>query len=87
MNVKEQSFRVLYGWYCLMIWPSDPLSCQAIGEPPFLGSSCVLFALQDALYSALRDAGHPEKIFTQDTPLTAEKIRIFCQENGIAKIA
>ena len=59
---------------------------QSLSESGFLGGTSVFFALQDALYSALADAGCPEEVFTLNSPLTAEKICLFCLNKGIAKI-
>ncbi|ELU04404.1 hypothetical protein CAPTEDRAFT_219969 [Capitella teleta] len=66
--------------------PKAVYSSKGIGEPGILGASSVLFALQEALVAALRDAGHLERPIISETPFTAEKVRKFLVEHGIVPI-
>ena len=50
---------------------------QGVGEPSFLLSSSVHFAIQDAIESARLDAGKTG-VFSLETPATADRIREAC---------
>jgi hypothetical protein len=39
--------------------------------------------VQEALFAALRDAGHQERPVISETPFTAEKVRKFLVDHGI----
>lgn len=60
--------------------PKAVYSSKAIGEPPlFLGSS-VFFAIKEAIKSAREESGLTGR-FRMDSPATAEKIRMACQDD------
>ncbi|RZB77506.1 xanthine dehydrogenase, partial [Asbolus verrucosus] len=60
--------------------PRAVYSSKAVGEPPlFLGSS-VLFAIKDAIKAARKENGFTAN-FRLDSPATAARIRMACQDN------
>ncbi|XP_075175818.1 aldehyde oxidase 1-like, partial [Anomaloglossus baeobatrachus] len=60
--------------------PYTIYSSKGVGEPAlFLGSS-VHFAIKDAVDSARKERGAP-KIFTLNSPVTPEKIRMTCEDD------
>ena len=56
-----------------------PRLVQAIGEPPLFLAASIFFAIKDAIQSARSDAGIPG-FFRLDSPATAERIRMACQD-------
>ncbi|XP_074641263.1 xanthine dehydrogenase/oxidase-like isoform X2 [Tubulanus polymorphus] len=64
--------------------PRAVYSSKAIGEPPlFLGSS-VFFAIKDAINAARADC-RLKGTFQMDSPATAERIRMACQDQFTAR--
>ncbi|XP_066271857.1 xanthine dehydrogenase/oxidase-like [Branchiostoma lanceolatum] len=59
-------------------------SSKGVGEPPLLLASSVFFAIKDAIYSARTDAGL-KGTFRLDSPATAERIRIACEDQFTAQ--
>ncbi|XP_022085904.1 xanthine dehydrogenase/oxidase-like [Acanthaster planci] len=59
--------------------PFNVCSSKAIGEPPFFLAASVFFAIKDAIQSARNDAGIRGP-FKLDSPATAERIRMACQD-------
>ena len=59
---------------------SHATTTQAVGEPPFFLSSCVYFALKDALVAARADAGISGHCRV-DAPLTAQRLRMACRDD------
>ncbi|XP_044271651.1 xanthine dehydrogenase isoform X2 [Tribolium madens] len=65
--------------------PRAVYSSKAVGEPPlFLGSS-VLYAIKDAIKAARRENGYEPTKFRLDSPATAARIRMACQDNITSK--
>ncbi|XP_078674888.1 xanthine dehydrogenase/oxidase-like [Branchiostoma floridae x Branchiostoma belcheri] len=66
--------------------PNDKaiFSSKAVGEPPLLLASSVFFAIKDAVSSARADAGL-KGTFRLDSPATAERIRMACQDEFTAQ--
>ncbi|EFA09973.1 Xanthine dehydrogenase-like Protein [Tribolium castaneum] len=65
--------------------PRAVFSSKAVGEPPlFLGSS-VLYAIKDAIKAARRENGYEPTKFRLDSPATAARIRMACQDNITSK--
>ncbi|XP_038045060.1 xanthine dehydrogenase/oxidase-like [Patiria miniata] len=54
-------------------------SSKAVGEPPLFLAASIFFAIKDAVQSAREDAGIP-RAFRLDSPATAERIRMACQD-------
>ncbi len=61
-----------------MVW-------QAVGEPPLFLASSVFFAIKDAIYSARTESGLTGN-FTINSPATAERIRMACEDHLIQKV-
>ncbi|XP_038073974.1 xanthine dehydrogenase/oxidase-like [Patiria miniata] len=59
--------------------PFAVCSSKAIGEPPLFLAASVFFAIKDAIQSARDDAGVPGTL-KLDSPATAERIRMACQD-------
>ena len=59
--------------------PTSGHSSKAVGEPPFFLSSCVYFALKDALAAARSDVGLDGHCAV-DAPLTAQRLRMACRD-------
>ena len=56
-----------------------------MGEPPlFLGAS-VFFAIKNAIRAARKDAGVDED-FDLDSPATAERIRLACEDKIVQNV-
>ncbi|XP_022080344.1 xanthine dehydrogenase/oxidase-like [Acanthaster planci] len=54
-------------------------SSKAVGEPPLFLAASVFFAIKDAIQSARDNAGI-SRAFRLDSPATAERIRMACQD-------
>ncbi|XP_022080496.1 xanthine dehydrogenase/oxidase-like isoform X2 [Acanthaster planci] len=54
-------------------------SSKAVGEPPLFLAASVFFAIKNAIQSARDDAGI-SRAFRLDSPATAERIRMACQD-------
>ncbi|XP_077967155.1 xanthine dehydrogenase/oxidase-like isoform X1 [Styela clava] len=59
-------------------------SSKAVGEPPLFLASSVLYAIKDAIKSARVDAGMTGA-FRLDSPATAERIRLACEDDFVRK--
>ncbi|XP_039267086.2 xanthine dehydrogenase/oxidase-like isoform X1 [Styela clava] len=57
---------------------------KAVGEPPLFLAASVLFAIKNAIKSARSDAGITGP-FRLDSPATAERIRIACEDDFASK--
>ena len=57
-------------------------SSKAVGEPPFFLSSCVFFALKEAVHAARKEGGH-EGHFRIDAPATAHRVRMACRDGVV----
>jgi xanthine dehydrogenase/oxidase len=57
--------------------PTSVHSSKAVGEPPFFLSSCVFFALKEAIHAARAESGLTG-FFRVDAPATAHRIRMAC---------
>ncbi|KAG5458598.1 MAG: molybdopterin binding aldehyde oxidase/xanthine dehydrogenase [Olpidium bornovanus] len=67
-------------------------SSKGVGEPPLFLGSTVLFAIRDAVKAARSDAGlavSGENVvpFRLDSPATAERIRLACQDDIVKRTA
>jgi len=60
--------------------PRAVYSSKGIGEPAFIAGSSVLFAIQDALYSALDAQGKTDVSFVLNSPATVESVHRLCQK-------
>ncbi|XP_071785351.1 xanthine dehydrogenase/oxidase-like [Asterias amurensis] len=60
-------------------------SSKAVGEPPLMLAASVFFAIKDAIQSAREDAGITG-VFRLDSPTTAERIRMACQDQFTQRI-
>ncbi|GMT22071.1 hypothetical protein PFISCL1PPCAC_13368 [Pristionchus fissidentatus] len=60
-------------------------SSKAIGEPPLFLGSCALFAIRDAI-KAFREARGLAGYFRFDSPATAERIRLACEDDLLDKV-
>ncbi|XP_038045213.1 xanthine dehydrogenase/oxidase-like [Patiria miniata] len=61
-------------------------SSKAVGEPPLFLAASIFFAIKDAIQSAREDAGIP-RAFRLDSPATAERIRMACQDQFTKQIS
>ncbi|GMR45518.1 hypothetical protein PMAYCL1PPCAC_15713, partial [Pristionchus mayeri] len=60
-------------------------SSKAIGEPPLFLGSCALFAIRDAIKAFRADRGIGG-YFRFDSPATAERIRLACEDELLDKV-
>lgn len=58
---------------------------QAVGEPPLFLASSIFFAIKNAVESARKDAGFDGR-FRFDSPATAERIRMACEDHLTLKV-
>lgn len=58
---------------------------QAVGEPPLFLASSVFFAVEDAIKSARAEIGL-KGIFELNSPATAERIRMACEDQLTQKV-
>ncbi|XP_047499622.1 xanthine dehydrogenase/oxidase-like isoform X1 [Penaeus chinensis] len=65
--------------------PRAVFSSKAVGEPPLLLATSVFYAIKQAVASARADQGF-DPVFRLDSPATAERIRISCQDPLTQKI-
>ncbi|KAK4295724.1 hypothetical protein Pmani_031735 [Petrolisthes manimaculis] len=65
--------------------PRAVFSSKAVGEPPLCLASSVFFAIKQAIASVRSDHNLPP-VFRLDSPATAERIRMACQDFITAKI-
>ena len=61
--------------------PTAVHSSKAVGEPPFFLSSCVYFALKEAVGAARAETGQRGHVRI-DSPLTAAKLRLACHASA-----
>ena len=66
--------------------PKAVYSSKGIGEPPLLLASSVFFAVRQAIKAARKDAGFEKKYFQLDSPLSAERIRMACEDHLTQKV-
>lgn len=59
--------------------PKAIYSSKAVGEPPLFLASCVLFAVNEAINAARKDAGIDES-YRLNAPATSAKIRMGCED-------
>ncbi|CAB3367423.1 Hypothetical predicted protein [Cloeon dipterum] len=64
--------------------PRAVYSSKAVGEPPFFLAASVFFAIKNAIASARADVGL-KGAFRLDSPATAARIRVACQDRFTAK--
>ena len=73
---------------CLLRGASNPravYSSKAVGEPPLFLAASVFYAIKNAMRSAREDAGvSPD--FHLDSPATAERIRLGCEDQLLAQV-
>eukprot|EP00090_Calanus_glacialis_P022255 TRINITY_DN34353_c0_g1_i1.p1 TRINITY_DN34353_c0_g1~~TRINITY_DN34353_c0_g1_i1.p1 ORF type:complete len:1353 (-),score=369.93 TRINITY_DN34353_c0_g1_i1:172-4230(-) len=73
---------------CLLRGASNPravYSSKAVGEPPLFLAASVFFAIKNAIRSARQDAGASPN-FHLDSPATAERIRLGCEDNFLKQV-
>lgn len=58
---------------------------QAVGEPPLFLASSIFFAIKEAISAARSDSGLNE-YFYLESPATAARIRMACQDNITRKV-
>lgn len=63
--------------------PRAVYSSKAVGEPPLFSGAAVFFAIKEAIVAARKEEGLDEK-FTLNSPATAARIRMACQD-GITR--
>jgi hypothetical protein len=63
----------------------NSLILQAIGEPPLFLASSVFFAIKDVISLARTEFGLTDH-FTINSPATAERIRMVCEDDLIKKV-
>jgi len=66
--------------------PHAVYSSKAVGEPPLFLASSVFFAVEDAIKSARAEIGL-KGIFELNSPATAERIRMACEDQLTQKIS
>ena len=73
---------------CLLRGASNPravYSSKAVGEPLLFLAASVFFAIKNAIRSARHDAGVTPD-FHLDSPATAERIRLGCEDNFLQQV-
>ncbi|XP_051157348.1 xanthine dehydrogenase-like [Leptopilina boulardi] len=65
--------------------PRTIYSSKAVGEPPLFLASSVFFAIKEAIKSARNDSNIVAR-FQFDSPATAEKIRMACEDQFTSRI-
>ena len=58
---------------------------KAVGEPPLFLAASVFYAIKNAIRSARADAG-VEQDFHLDSPATAERIRLGCEDKFLEQV-
>jgi len=74
---------------CLLRGASNPravYSSKAVGEPPLFLAASVFWAIKEAVKSARKDAGVSSS-FHLDSPATAERIRLACEDRFVREVA
>jgi len=66
--------------------PHAVYSSKAVGEPPLFLASSVFFAIKDAVESARAEIGI-DGLFQFDSPATAERIRMACEDQLTRKVS
>lgn len=59
---------------------------QAVGEPPLFLAASVFYAIKQAVAAARADRGL-DTVFRMDSPATAERIRMACQDFLTEKVS
>ena len=62
--------------------PTAVHSSKAVGEPPFFLSSCVFFALKEAIHAS-REEGGLKGHFRVDAPATTHRVRMACRDGNL----
>ena len=65
--------------------PRAIYSSKAVGEPPLFLAASVFFAIKNAIRSARKEAG-VSLDFHLDSPATAERIRLACEDNFVQQV-
>merc|ERR1719348_1307442 len=65
--------------------PRAIYSSKAVGEPPLFLAASVFFAIKNAIRSARVDSG-VEDDFHLDSPATAERIRLGCEDSFLHQV-
>jgi xanthine dehydrogenase/oxidase len=65
--------------------PRAVYSSKAIGEPPLFLASSVYFAIKEAISAARKEENLSEEFFLQ-SPATAARIRMACQDKITEKV-
>ncbi|KAK7788687.1 hypothetical protein R5R35_008349 [Gryllus longicercus] len=65
--------------------PRAVYSSKAVGEPPLFLASSIFFAIKDAISSARVQRGFSKK-FKLDSPATAARIRMACEDDLTSKV-
>merc|ERR1719429_310271 len=74
---------------CLLRAVSNPravYSSKAVGEPPLFLAASVFYAIKDAVRSARKESGASLE-FQLESPATAERIRLACEDQLMQKVA
>ena len=66
--------------------PKAVYSSKGIGEPPLFLSASVFFAVRQAIKAARKDSGLEGIPFQLDSPLSAERIRMACEDHLTQKV-
>lgn len=71
--------------------PRAVFSSKAVGEPPLLLAASIFYALKQAVSSVRQEQGvtdmsGPNAVFRMDSPATAERLRLACQDSITQKI-
>lgn len=75
--------------HCLLRGAANPravFSSKAVGEPPLFLAASVFWAIKDAIRAA-RVASGASAIFQLDSPATAERIRLACDDRFLGEVA
>lgn len=66
--------------------PKAVFSSKGIGEPPLFLASSIFFAIRQAIKAARKEVGLEKVHFQLDSPLTAERIRMACEDHLTKKV-
>ncbi len=69
-----------YMWLTLL-----SIQMQAVGEPPLFLAAAVFYAIKDAIRAARLESGITGT-FRLDSPATAERIRMACEDRFTQKV-
>ncbi|CAL8080401.1 unnamed protein product [Orchesella dallaii] len=65
--------------------PRAVYSSKGIGEPPLFLASSIFFAIKEAIKATRKEVGL-SPIFRLDAPATAERIRLACEDEKVARV-